>query len=183
MILLIWSSDRARDCAAAIEHAFQRPVRVVSNLQQACEHLQNGEYSAVLVDQGITEADPAQADFLFHHLGTAAPVFVNFGISGVERVVRELRAAFNRRGRETMLARHNARIALRNELKDDVTTLLLACGMALSEPDLSEITLARLHSIEDAANRIKEKLTVEEESRVADTASATEKPRAQSATA
>lgn len=117
----------------------------------------------MLVDQWLTEADPAQADFLFHHLGTAAPVFVNFGISGVERVVRELRAAFNRRGRETMLARHNARIVLHNELKDDVTAILLACGMALAEPGLTESALARIRSIDEAANRIKEKLAVEEE--------------------
>jgi hypothetical protein len=184
MILLIWSSDRAQDCAKAIEAAFQRQVRVVSNLQQACEHLQNGEYSAVLVDQGITEADPAQADFLIHHLGTAAPVFVNFAISGVERVVRELRAAFNRRGRETMLARHNARIALRNELKDDVTALLLACGMALAQPELSESTLAQLQNIDNAAHRIKDKLTVEEEQSVASTEAATTQiPQAHSATA
>lgn len=163
MILLIWSSDRAQDCARAIERAFQRQVRVVSDLQQACEHLQSEEYSAVLVDQWITEAEPGQADFLFHHLGTAAPVFVNFGISGVERIVRELRAALNRRGRETMLARHNARIALRNELKDEVTALLLSCGIALSEPGLDETTLARLRMIDEVANKIKEKLTISEE--------------------
>jgi hypothetical protein len=56
---------------------------------------------------------------------------------------RELRAAFNRRGRETMLARHSARIALRDELKDDLTSLLFTCGMALGEPGLSEVTLTR----------------------------------------
>jgi hypothetical protein len=182
MILLIWSSDRAQDCARAIERAFQRQVRVVSNLQEACEHLQSEEYSAVLVDQWITEAEPGQADFLFHHLGTAAPVFVNFGISGVERIVRELRAALNRRGRETMLARHNARIALRNELKDEVTALLLCCGIALSEPALDEATLARLHTIDEVANKIKEKLTIsEEESEVV--ASPAAPPKAQSASA
>jgi hypothetical protein len=182
MILLIWSSDRAQDCARAIERAFQRQVRVVSNLQQACEHLQSEEYSAVLVDQWITEAEPGQADFLFHHLGTAAPVFVNFGISGVERIVRELRAALNRRGRETMLARHNARIALRNELKDEVTALLLCCGIALSEPGLDEATLARLRTIDEVANKIKEKLTIsEEECEAATTPAAT--PKAQSASA
>ena len=184
MILLIWSSDRAQDCARAIERAFQRPVRVVSNLQQACEHLQNGEYSAVLIDQWTTEAEPSQADFLFHHLGTAAPVFVNFGISGVERIVRELRAAYNRRGRETMLARHNARIAVRNELKDEITALLLACGMALAEPDVSESVAARLHGIDAAANRIKEKLTTEEDSSGTGTeAAVTANAKAQSATA
>ena len=182
MILLIWSSDRAQDCARAIERAFQRPVRVVSDLQEACEHLQSEEYSAVLVDQWITEAEPGQADFLFHHLGTAAPVFVNFGISGVERIVRELRAALNRRGRETMLARHNARIALRNELKDEVTALLLCCGIALSEPGMDEATLARLHTIDEVANKIKEKLTIsEEESEAAATPAAP--PKAQSASA
>jgi hypothetical protein len=182
MILLIWSSDRAQDCARAIERAFQRQVRVVSNLQQACEHLQSEEYSAVLVDQWITEAEPGQADFLFHHLGTAAPVFVNFGISGVERIVRELRAALNRRGRETMLARHNARIALRNELKDEVTALLLCCGIALSEPGLDEATLARLRTIDEVANKIKEKLTIsEEECEAVTTPAAT--PKAQSASA
>lgn len=183
MILLIWSSDRARDCGKAIEHAFQRPVRVVSDLQQACEHLQNEEYSAVLIDQWITEAEPGQADFLFHHLGTAAPVFVNFGISGVERIVRELRAALNRRGRETMLARHNARIAMRNELKDDVTALLLVCGIALSEPGLTESTLARLKTIDEVAHRLKEKLTVSEEENQTAEGPAAVTPRAHSASA
>lgn len=165
MILLIWSSDRAQDCAKAIERAFQQPVCVVSTLQEACEQLQTEEYSAVLIDQWIAEGEPGQADFIFHHLGTAAPVFVNFGISGIERIVRELRAAFNRRGRETMLARHNARIALRDELKDDVTALLLSCGIALSEPGLNEGITARLRNIEDAANRIRFKLAVSEEER------------------
>lgn len=136
----------------------------------------------MLVDQWITEAEPGQADFLFQHLGTAAPVFVNFGISGVERVVRELRAALNRRGRETMLARHNARIALRNELKDEVTALLLCCGIALSEPGLDEATLARLRTIDEVANKIKEKLTIsDEESDAAATPAAP--PKAASANA
>jgi hypothetical protein len=182
MILLIWSSDRAQDCARAIERAFQRQVRVVSDLQQACEQLQTEEYSAVLIDQWITEVEPGQADFLFHHLGTAAPVFVNFGISGVERIVRELRAALNRRGRETMVARHNARIALRNELKDEVTALLLSCGIALSEPSPDEITMERLRCINELANRIKDKLTISEEESQAEEA-ATNTAKVQSATA
>lgn len=163
MILLIWSSERAQDCARAIDRAFQQPVQVVSTLQQACEQLQQQEYSAVLIDQWVTEGEPGQADFLFHHLGTAAPVFVNFAISGVERIVRELRAALNRRGRETMFARHHARIELRDELKDNLTALLLSCGIALGEPGLSETTISRLHAIEEAADRIRHKLSVSEE--------------------
>ncbi|HZP17279.1 MAG TPA: hypothetical protein VFB00_04905 [Terriglobales bacterium] len=170
MILLIWSSERAADCARAIENAFQQPVRVVSTLQQACEQLQAEEYSAVLVDQWVSEAEPSQADYLFHHLGTAAPVFVNFGISGVQRIIREVRAAFNRAGRETMLARHNARIALRNELKDDVTALLLATGIALADSALNEAVLPRIKKIEEIALRLREKLVIPEDTRASSAA-------------
>ena len=160
MILLIWSSERAQDCARVIEDTFQQRVQVAATLHEGCEHLRSEDYAAVLLDQWITEVEPGQADYLFHHLGTAVPVFVNFGISGVERVLRELRAAFNRRGRETMLARHNARLALRNELKDDVTALLLSCGMALEEPGLSETAITRLKQVEEAAAQIKGKLAL-----------------------
>ena len=160
MILLIWSSERAQDCARLIEDTFQQRVQVAATLHEGCEHLRLEDYAAVLVDQWITEVEPGQADYLFHHLGTAVPVFVNFGISGMERILRELRAAFNRRGRETMLARHNARLALRNELKDDVTALLLSCGLVLEEPGVNEAVVARLKQVEQAANQIKSKLAL-----------------------
>jgi hypothetical protein len=160
MILLIWSSERAPDCAKAIEGTFQQRVQVAATLHEGCEHLRREEYSAVLVDQWITEVEPGQSDYLFHHLGTAVPVFVNFSISGMERILRELRAAFNRHGRETVLARHTARLGLRNELKDDVTALLLSCGIALDDSALSGTAVTRLKVIEGVANQIKSKLAL-----------------------
>lgn len=162
MILLIWTSERAPDCARAIERMFQQPVKVVSSLQQASKALQTEEFSAVLVDQWITEAEPGQADYLIHHLGGAVPVFVNFGISGIERILRELRAALNHRGRENMLAQQNARIVLWNSLKDDVTALLLCCGVILDDPGLDRGVAVRVKTIETVAVRIKEKLAAEE---------------------
>lgn len=162
MILLIWSSERAQECAKAIEDTFQQRVHVAATLHGGCEHLRLEEYSAVVVDQGVTEVEPAQADYLFHHLGTAVPVFVNFSISGMERILRELRAAFNRHGRETLVARHTARLALRNELKDDVTALLLSCGIALDDPALGEAATARMKKVEEAAHQIKIKLGLSE---------------------
>jgi hypothetical protein len=162
MILLIWSSEKAPDCAKAIEDMFQQRVHLAATLHEGCEHLRLEEYSAVVVDQGITEVEPAQADYLFHHLGTAVPVFVNFSISGIERILRELRGAFNRHGRETLAARHAARLALFNELKDDVTALLLSCGIALDDPALSEASIARMKKVEEAAIQIKIKLALSE---------------------
>jgi len=162
MILLIWTSERAQDCAHAIENMFQQPVKVVSTLQEASKALQAQEFSAVLVDHWITEVEPGQADYLIHHLGGAVPVFVNFGISGIERILRELRAAFQRRGRETLLAQQNARIVLWNSLKDDITALLLCCGVILDDPALDRGVAVRVKTIETVAGRIKEKLAAEE---------------------
>jgi len=160
MILIIWNSAKAKECARAIEHAMQEPVQVASSLHEGVGRLRSGEYSAVVIDQWITEAEPEPASIVFEHLGMAVPVFVNFGISSGERILRELRAALSRRGLETVLARHSARQALRDELKDEVTVLLLSCGMALEEASLSESARTRLQKIEEAAKHISEKLSM-----------------------
>jgi hypothetical protein len=160
MILIIWNSGKAKECARAIEHAMQEAVQVASSLHEGVERLRSGEFSAVVVDQWITEAEPEPTSVDFDHLGMAVPVFVNFGISGVERILRELRAALSRRGLETVLARHSARQALRDELKDDVTVLLLSCGVVLEEPSLTESLRARLQKIEELAKHVSEKLAM-----------------------
>ncbi len=167
MILIIWNSGKAKECARSIEHAMQEPVQVAASLHQGVDYLRTAEYSAVVVDQWITEAEPEPTSVVLDHLGMAIPVFVNFGISGVERILRELRAALSRRGLETVLARHSARQALRNELKDDVTVLLLSCGVALEEPSLNESARARLQKIEELAKHIKEKLAMSQEEHAA----------------
>jgi hypothetical protein len=167
MILIIWNSGKARECARAIEHAMQEAVQVASTLHEGVDRLRAGEYSAVVVDQWITEAEPEPTSVVFDHLGMAVPVFVNFGISGVERILRELRAALSRRGLETVLARHSARQALRDELKDDVTVLLLSCGMALQEPNLSDSARMRLQKVEELAKHISEKLAMTHEEHAA----------------
>jgi hypothetical protein len=145
----------------------QEAVQVASSLHEGVDCLRAGEYSAVVVDQWITEAEPEPTSVVFDHLGMAVPVFVNFGISGVERILRELRAALSRRGLETVLARHSARQALRDELKDDVTVLLLSCGMVLQEPNLSDSARMRLQKVEELAKHISEKLAMTHEEHAA----------------
>src|SRR5258708_27722669 len=118
MILMIWSSERARDCALSIEHALQEPVKIASSLHEGCDHLRAGEFSAVIVDQWITEAEPEPTSVLFDHLGPAVPLFVNFGISGVERILRGLPPALSPLGAGMVLARHVPPQALRAKLKN-----------------------------------------------------------------
>lgn len=158
MILLIWASERAQDCAQAVEKALQQPVKVVGSLEQGCEALQSGEFSAVLVDQWSAEVEVGQTDFLVHHLGGAIPIFINFGISGLDRILREVRAAFNLRARDVALAQQHVRLVLVDSLKDDITALLLCCGGILGDSELERGVAVRVRTIEEITKRMRDKL-------------------------
>ena len=162
MILMIWNSGKAQECARSIEHAMGEPVRLASSLLEGTELLGAGEYSAVVIDQWITEAEPEPAGLIFDHLGMAIPVFVNFGISGVERILRELRVALSRRSIESALARRSASQALCEDLKNELTALLICCGVALEETTKNDPAKARLEQIEQLAKQISEKLAFTE---------------------
>ena len=161
MILLVWNSAKATDCASTIELAMQETVHVVSNLHAACDRLQSVEYAAVLVDQWISDAEPLLAGTFFDDLGRAVPIFVNFAISSERRVLRELQAALSRRTLEVERAREYTRQALRDEFKDDVTALLLSCEMGVEEEQLNQLARARFQQIQELAQRMKAKLTTE----------------------
>src|SRR5262249_13983060 len=157
-----WSSDRAKECASAIEQALNEPVEFAESLHKGAERIRSAEYSAVVIDHWLREAEPESTEALLDHLGPAVAVFVNFAISGAEGVIRELKAAISRRQREMTMARHAARRALRNELKDDVTALLLCCGVASAEAGLSDTLGTRVLQLQQLAEQIRSKLAVTE---------------------
>lgn len=160
MILLITPSQRAPECAKAIQDATAEATQVAPSLRQAAVQLRSEEYSAVVIDQSLLEAEPAEGDLVLQHIGTAIPVPVNLAISGIERVVRELRAALFRRKREVVVARQAAEEELRSQLKGTVTALLLSCEMALSAPDLSADAQSRIRAIHELAQQMRTKIGV-----------------------
>jgi hypothetical protein len=95
---------------------------------------------------------------VMEHIGTAIPVQVNFAISGVDRIVRELRVALQRHKKEVLLVRQEVQQALRNELKDTVTALLLSCEMALQVPNLQSAAEARMRTVWELAQQLRTKL-------------------------
>jgi hypothetical protein len=162
MILLITPSARAQECARALQDATSEAAHVAATLRQAATQLRAQDYLAVIVDQSLVEAEPEESDLVLQHIGTAILVYVNFAISGIERVVRELRAALHRRKREVVIARQAAEQALRNELKDTVTALLLSSQMALQMPDLSAAAAGRLQTVQELALSLRGKLGIAE---------------------
>jgi hypothetical protein len=158
MILLITSLAKAQDCAKALQEVTAEPVQVAATLREAVEQLRANDFSAVVIDQLLQDAEPEDADTILKHMGTAVPVYSNFAISGIERVSRELRSALHRRKRELLIARQEAEQTLRSELKDTITALLLSCEMALDVPDLPLFAETKMQAVDALAKEMRAKL-------------------------
>lgn len=158
MILLITPSARIKECAQTLESATNDPVHTATSLQEAGSRLREQEYVAVVIDQFLLEAEPDESEQILQHIETAVPVYLNFAISGIPRVVRETRTALARRQREEQVARQSAERAVWNELKEDVTAMLLACDLALAVPDVPVPAGQKLRSVHDLAFHIRERL-------------------------
>jgi hypothetical protein len=158
MILLITPATRVQDCAKAVEEATGESVQVAATLQQAVAHLRAADYVAVVIDQSLVEGAPDESERVLQHSEMATPVFVNFAISGIERVVSELRAALQRRTKEIQVARKIAEGTLRNELKGTVTAMLLSCEMALQVEGLPPAARVKLQALDELAREMRKKL-------------------------
>lgn len=167
MILLITSSPRAKECAGLIQEAMGEATGCAESMRVASKLLRSGEYSALVIDQYLVECDPIGTEVLLQHAGAALPVYVNLAISGSERVVRELKQATRRNLKEREAAHREAELALRNELKDSITALLLSCELALGVPQVPPAAQAKMRSACELAKTIRSRLELEEPASVA----------------
>lgn len=158
MVLLISSAKNAAECAAAIEKDLGENVEFVSAISQSAAKLRVAEYAAIVVDQSVIDSHAASADSVWKHAGTAIPVIVNFAISGVDRIVRDVRSALARRRQEQILASRAAQAALRNELAGAVSGILLSSELALAQPSIPVTVADKLRSVHELALQIQSRL-------------------------
>src|ERR1700679_3298484 len=106
MILLITPSARGPECAATLKDSTGNETNWGENLQLAVAHLREQTYSAVVIDQFLLETEPAESDQLLEHIDTAFPVYLNFAVSGMERLLPEERTGLRRRQPEAAHGPH-----------------------------------------------------------------------------
>jgi len=162
MILLITPSARGPECAQALLASTNLPTHVASTLQTAVGKLRQQEYAAVVIDQFLMEAEPDESEQMLQHLGTAFPVYVNCAISGIDRVVREVRSALSRRQREEQIARSSATLAIWSELKESITAILLSCDLVLTSKEVPAPAADKIQLIHDLATQMRSKLASSE---------------------
>jgi hypothetical protein len=158
MILLVTPSERASECAAALHEETGEEIAVAPSLARATMLLRAECYEAVVFDQNLLESDAHEAATTLGHLDTAIPVEVNLAITGIARMVRDVRAALQRRQREETSAREAAVARLHSELNGTVTALLLSSEMALETPGLPPAAAEKLQSVHELVMKFREQL-------------------------
>lgn len=157
-VLLVTATSGAENCAAAIGRQLGLTVEVAENRRSALAALRRREYAVMVLDESLVEADPAGAEVLWQQAGLAVPIQVNLGISGCNRVLREVRAALQRRERELSLAMRAAAQAMEGEMNTTITGLLLQTQLALDEPTLPPGTAIKLRQVVELASVLRDQL-------------------------
>lgn len=158
MILLITPSARGPECAATLNESTGNETHWAENLQQAMARLREQTYSAVVMDQFILENEPAESDQVLEHLDTAFPVYINFAVSGMERLVREVRSALHRRKREETQARRSVEQQFRSEMGESLTSMLLSCELAMSIPGVPGPAAEKIRAVDNLAREMRLRL-------------------------
>lgn len=160
MILLVTTSSRAKECAAALEQGTGHKTQIAASVPQAVSRLQAGEYDGLAIDQSLLEADFRALDTLLNHAGMAVPIYINLALHSSERVVREVQVALRRADKEKLMAMHSAERVLRNQLRGEVTGILLNSELALQQKSLTPDIAERLKSVRELAERMRSRLEI-----------------------
>jgi hypothetical protein len=155
MILVITSSASGRQCADALRIATGLETEWAQSLQEAATHLRQQTYSAAVIDQFLLETEPDESDQMIEHLGTTFPVYVNFAVTGMDRLVREVRSALHRRQREEGAARRAVVERMNSEMRETLTAMLLSCELAMSVPDVPDPAVEKIRAIDNLARELR----------------------------
>ena len=158
MILLITPSARGKQCADSLQAATGEETHWAKTLQEAASRLREQTYSAAVVDQFLLESEPEEGEQIIEHLGTAFPLYINFAVTGLERLVREARAAVFRRKREESAAHRAVAEQMRSEMRETLTAMLLSCELALSVPNVPTPAAEKIRAIDGLARELRVRL-------------------------
>jgi hypothetical protein len=160
MILLVTTSASGSQCAESLYAATGQETQWANTLQAGATRLREQSYSAVVIDQFLLETEPEESDQMIEHIGAAFPVYVNLAVTGMERLVREVRSALHRRKREENAARRAVAEQLHSEMSEALTAMLLSCELAMSVPDVPATAAEKIRIIDDLARKLRLRLEV-----------------------
>ena len=157
-VLIVSPMADVTQVAESLSTTLGCPVKVAIGHRAGVAELRRRDYSVVVVDDCMAEANPAATEMLWQSLGMAVPVQINFGFHSGPRLAREVQAAIGRREQQQVQALRAAASLLESELKSTVTGLLLQSQLALAEPALPPKLTVKLELVAELAGNLRRRL-------------------------
>jgi hypothetical protein len=132
-ILLIAPEPLALHVAEALRTGLGLALDIAPNRRTGLAQLRRSEFALVLLDESVATADQDATDALYQNAGAAPVLEINFAITGLARIVRQVKAALSRRAQDHAQARAAAAMTLQQELSASLSGLLLESQLALRE--------------------------------------------------
>ena len=88
------------------------------------------------------------------------PLHVNLALHSTERVVREVQVALRRAEKEKLVATRAAGQLLRNQLRSELTGILLNSELALRQASISPDVAEKVKSVRELAEKMKTQLQI-----------------------
>ena len=160
MILLITPSVRGQECSDSLTTATGLATHWAHDWREGATRLREQTYAVAVIDQFLLESEPQESEQVLEHLETTFPVYINFAVTGMERLVREVRSALHRRKREEAAARRAVEEQMRSEMRETLTAMLLSCELAMSVPDIPLPAAEKIRTIDHLARELRLRLQV-----------------------
>ena len=135
-LLLLSASERRFELQTAISEALQMPVSVAATFADALSAVSLAPYRAVILDEGLADLDPASADQFLARCTDELPIFVKLAITGIPRCLQQVQLAMQRFDREQQIAVASAKHAVRSQVRDALTSILICGQLALKTPGM-----------------------------------------------
>jgi hypothetical protein len=158
VIVLVTGSSRAKECAAAIERKTRQKTSVVGSLPRVIECLQQQDIEALVIDESFQQVESGIDTVVAAHSGTAVPIYVNLSLHGTDRVAVEVSCGLQRLVQERLSSMRAAAGEFRNQLRGEVTSILLNTELAMQDRSLSPGVSDKLRAVHEMAERMRQKL-------------------------
>ncbi len=132
-VLLLAPEPAATTVAQNLRRMLEAEVEIVLPGRPSLLALRRGDFNLILLEENLVAAQPDAMEALYAGAGTAPVLEVNFGLCGVDRVLRQVRSTLARRAQDEAKARSAVATSLQNELNASLTGLLLESQLALRQ--------------------------------------------------
>jgi hypothetical protein len=157
-VLMVTAVEGAENLAAALSRQADVMVQVARNRRSAMAVLRREEFTILLVDSALAQADSDGVETLWQRASLAVPMEINIASVGPAQLIRLVRGVLIRREHESLLARRAAEVAIEDELRSHVTGLLLQSDLMLREKSVPPILLEKIKALRELADGLRVRL-------------------------